>query len=132
MMLSIQIATESRKQLDEAVIKLENEIKDKTNDLEQVRKDLYEASLRELHIKEIYRLAKIQFSRLLQRDLNTADIEEIEKWIGRAKCIDSLAGIANALNELQKYLPADIRSNLYALVQKIIIGGAFHQKRRRV
>ena len=63
--------------------------------------------------------------------LTDADVAEIEKWVGRAKSIDSLEGIANAMRELQKYQPIDIKSNLYALVQKIIIEGAYGQKSKR-
>jgi len=98
------------------------------NRLDNLEKVLYRKNIRLLHIKEIYRLAKQQFSRLREseEDLSEADITELEKWIGRAKSDEGgLIDIIEALQELRKYLPTEIKSNLYALIQKIIIGGAW-------
>jgi hypothetical protein len=98
--------------------------------VEQIEKSLYEKTISMCHINEIFRVAEMQFSRLrgTKKGLTAEDIKELNKWIGRALSEDSLKDIVNALNELKKYLPSQIRQNLYALVQKIIIGGAFTQK----
>lgn len=95
--------------------------------LSEARRDLYECVLRETHIQEIYRLARLHFPRLHREDypgdITTDDVAELEKWIGRAKSNDGLRRISDALAELQRFKPSDIRRNLYALVQKIIIEG---------
>ena len=110
----------------------ENRIKMIRTDIEPLERFLYEKNIKILHIKEIYRAAKQQFSRLRNQPeptLTEADIAELEKWIGRCKSNQSLFDIIEALQELNKYLPHDIKSNLYALVQKIIIGGAYKTER---
>ena len=130
--LSVQIAVEQRQEFESIVRHLQVEIAEKTATLERASRDFYEASLRELHLKEIYRLAKQHFPRLSRSNsphLSQADVAELEKWIGRAKSTESLVGIVDALKELQKYQPFDIKLNLYALVQKIIIEGAYKKKR---
>jgi len=91
------------------------------------QKDLYDHTQKLLHVKEIYRLAAIEFPRLRNDPplaLSEADRNELEKWIGRAQSVESLVAITKALEELSKYFPSEIRSNLYGLVQKIIIEGA--------
>jgi hypothetical protein len=102
--------------------------------LSECKRDLYEVSMRELILREIYRLAAEHFPRL-RRDtggiLTEQDLDELEKWIKRAKSVAGLKDIADALGELEKYKPVHIKSNLYALVQKIIIGGAYHEKKKR-
>ena len=101
--------------------------------LEQINKSLYEKNVYACHMKEIFRIAKMQFSRLRGSKveaLSLLDVIELNKWIGRVKSEESLKDIVNALNELEKYHPSEIRVNLYALVQKIIIGGAYKQKRK--
>jgi len=100
---------------------------------EAIERDLYQKKIYLTHIKEIYRLAKIQFSRirgLPEPTLTEADVRELNKWINRARAEDGLLDIANALRELDKYRGVDIKTNLYALVQKIIIGGAYNQGKR--
>jgi hypothetical protein len=92
-----------------------------------VQKELYDTAQKLLHVKEIYRLASIEFPRLRNEyplALSGADRTELEKWIGRAQSVESLVAITKALEELSKYFPSEIRSNLYGLVQKIIIEGA--------
>jgi chromosome segregation ATPase len=99
--------------------------------VETLERDLYEKNIRILHIKEIYRTAKQQFSRLRNETepvLSEADMAELEKWVGRAKSHQGLIDILEAIQELNKYYPHDIKSNLYALVQRIIIGGAYKRR----
>jgi hypothetical protein len=96
--------------------------------LSTTQEKLYSLQQKLLHIQEIYRIASLQFPRLRREPRGTlteADKAELEKWIGRSKSSDGLISIVSALEELQKYFPEDIRSNLYALVQKIIIGGSY-------
>lgn len=100
-------------------------------DQSSVEGDLYQKKVYLAHIKEIYRLAKTQFSRLrglLEPTLTEADVRELDKWVGRARGEDGLRDIINALLELDKYKTKDIKTCLYALVQKIIIGGAYNQR----
>lgn len=101
--------------------------------LRECDKELYELRSKELHIKEIYRLAKIHFPRLRRQegDINPKDVAELEKWIRRAKSIDGLKAIVDALTEIEKYQPSDIKSNFYALVQRIIIGGSYKDKKKK-
>lgn len=95
---------------------------------EELERKEYELQLNLSHIKEIFRLAKSQFSRLRalpDPKLSDADVKELDKWIGRVKSEDGLLGIRDAIRELDKYNPADIKTNLYALVQKIILEGPY-------
>jgi hypothetical protein len=90
--------------------------------------ELYKLQLEILHISEIYRLAEIHFPRLRSQPKGTLmekDIIEIDKWISRVKSEEGLKNIVAALRVLSKYHPHDIRSNLYGLVQKIIVEGPF-------
>ena len=92
----------------------------------EIDKTLYELKVRELHVQEIYRLAKIHLPRLQKHEdgeLTDADIRELEKWIGRAKTEEGLINIRNALAEMVKYYSKEVRKNVYALIQKIIIEG---------
>jgi len=93
--------------------------------LEAVGASQYAATQKLVHIEEIFRVARIQFNRLrlTTGELSSADVQEIEKWIKRAKNQDGLQNILNALNSLKKFRPRDIKRNLYALIQKIIIEG---------
>lgn len=94
--------------------------------------ELYQQKLRLSHLERIYQLAAQEFSRLRREkdnSLTNEDVGELEKWIGRAKSSEGLKDIVDALIELRKYKPVDIKSNLYALVQRIIIGGAYHQNK---
>jgi len=85
---------------------------------------LYPLKESRVHLAEILRLASLHFPRLRnQKELTSADYIELEKWVRRAKTMDGLKSIVVALKELGKYYPHDIKSNLYALVQKIIIEG---------
>jgi hypothetical protein len=61
--------------------------------------------------------------------LSAEDIAEVEKWISRAKSTDGLKDIKEALEEMNKYYPGEV-SNIYAVIQKIIIGGANKSKRK--
>ena len=109
--------------------------KNLTSNQEFVERDLYQKRIYLAHIKEIYRLARTQFSRfrrLPEPTLTEADVRELDKWIGRVKGADGLVDIGNALMELNKYNPSEIKSNLYALVQKIIIGGAYNQGKKKL
>jgi len=102
---------------------------------ESIERDLYQNRIFLTHIKEIFRLAKIQFSRFRkvpEPTLTEADVRELDKWIGRVKAEDGLLDIINALKEMDKYKPSEIKSNLYALVQKIIIGGAYNQGKKKI
>ena len=109
----------------------------KRSRMETVEKALYEKNIRLIQLKEIYRLAKLQFSRLrnsgsfaYSEELTDADVEELEKWIGRARSEQGLVDILEAIQELGKYRARDIKTNLYALVQKIIIGGAWKRQQK--
>jgi len=109
---------------------LEITINSATEKLDQNKNTLYENLERVLHIQEIQRLAKLHFTRLRkQNELTQADYDELEKWIRRAKSNDGLKSIVLALNEIEKYKSYDIKTNLYALVQKIIIEGPNHSKK---
>jgi hypothetical protein len=138
-----------------SLVELGKEIKDQEDRLEKIKqtvqilnlkrmdlisnqefeeRELYYKKICLTHIKEIYRLAKNQFSRirgLPEPTLTEADVLELDKWVGRAKSPESLIDISNALMELNKYQPSEIKSNLYALVQRIIIGGAYNQGKRK-
>ena len=102
--------------------------------LEQVRGSLYRKRIVLCHVEEIFRLAGAQFPRLRNYKpdhLTEEDNQELVKWIGRAKSEDGLKDIIDALTELGKYRPIDIKTNLYALVQKIIIGGAYKERKKK-
>lgn len=110
----------------------EKEIHFKKTLLQTIEDELYDLELKFLHICRIYRLAQIHFPRLRgenSEDLTSEDIQELEKWINRAKSPDSLKDIVDALAELSKYFPKDIKSNLYGLIQKIIIEGAYRTRK---
>jgi hypothetical protein len=118
---SLKEVTEKRIYLSASILKTQNQLTIYT-------KKFFEISMREQYIREIYQNAQTQFSRLrreLNNDLKEADIVELEKWIGRAKGDQGLINIIKALKALKKYQPHDIHSNLYALVQKIIIEGPY-------
>jgi len=130
---ALVMARERKKALDERMKTLVTTIETSAIELEECRAKMFEVSLRELHISEIYRLAKLHFPRLHRSnvpDLDLKDILELDKWIGRARSADGLKAIVDALQEMDKYQPIDIRGNLYALVQRIIIGGPFHGKKK--
>jgi len=119
---------ELKKNKDEA----EKEIKFKKTILNTIEEQLYNEELRFLHVSRIYRLASLQFPRLRgenSNDLSSEDVKELDKWINRAKSNDGLQNIVDALTELGKYYPKDIKSNVYGLVQKIIIEGAYKVKK---
>jgi hypothetical protein len=98
--------------------------------LAQNKNILYASQERVLHIQEILRLAELHFTRLRkQTELTQADYDELEKWIRRAKSSDGLKSIVLALQEIAKYRSYDIKLNLYALVQKIIIEGPNQSKK---
>lgn len=132
-MISFQAAAEKRELLEAAIKKLEEEITQRNMTLAQTRRDLYDVSLRELHLREIYRRAKIEIPRLRKDPghLTEADVAELEKWIAREKTTEGLARIADAMEELRKYRPFDIRTNLYALIQRIIIEGAYKGRKKK-
>jgi len=127
------------KEMKESILKLkkdkenaEKDIKFKTTILNTIEEQLYDEELKFLHISRIYRLASLQFPRLRgenSNDLSSEDLKELEKWINRAKSADGLKDIVDALTELGKYFPKDIKSNVYGLVQKIIIEGAYKVKK---
>jgi len=108
--------------------RLLSEISQRKNKIDEIESELYKLTQIEPHLTEIHRLAYKHFLRLKKQDhLTNKDYEELEKWIGRAKSPESLKSIVQALSELEKYYPEEIKTNLYALVQKIIIGGAYHK-----
>lgn len=125
-------------ELKEQILKLREDKKETENDINfkktllyTIEDQLYELELKYLHITRIFHLASIHFPRLRNENSTTLtpeDLQELEKWIERAKSNDSLKNIVNALAELKKYFPSDIKSNLYGLVQKIIIEGAYSSK----
>ena len=101
--------------------------------IEATEQLLYEKNILLCHIQEIFRMARVQFSRLRQapeQALTDVDVKELDKWIGRTQSVDGLIGIWKAIAELKKYRPSDIKLNLYALVQKIIIEGPYTGKKR--
>lgn len=103
-------------------------------EIRNIQDSFYSLQESEVHLTEILRIAKIHFPRLRNQpdgELTPADHAELEKWISRAKSVDSLKSIVIALKELSKYYPHDIKSNLYGLVQKIIIEGPFKQKAQK-
>jgi len=126
-------AKQEKQLLEDKVKKLERLIEASTIELEESKKKMFEVSMRELCITEIYRLAKTHFPRLRKdkkQELNPEDILELDKWIQRSHSLDSLKTIIDALQELDKYRSFDIKKNVYALVQKIIMGGSYHGKKR--
>jgi hypothetical protein len=119
-------------QLKKDIIAAEKEIRFKETILNTIEEQLYNEELKFLHISRIYRIASLQFPRLRgenSNDLSPEDVKELEKWIDRAKSADGLKNIVDALTELSKYFPKDIKSNIYGLVQKIIIEGAYKVKK---
>jgi chromosome segregation ATPase len=99
-------------------------INELTHRVEAIKSQLYQANEQKLHLAEIVRLAAHHFPRLRnQKELTDADYAELEKWVRRAKSVDGLKSIVAALQEIGKYERYDIKSNLYGLVQKIIIEG---------
>lgn len=111
---------------------LEEEIKFKKNQLKEIQESFYTLQERELHLSEILRTARDHIPRLKgtpNEDLTKADYAELEKWVSRAKSMESLKSIVLSLKELSKYKPRDIKANLYALIQKIIIEGPYNQKK---
>lgn len=129
---SLEQIIDIRKDTELKIARLHQLLNEVPAELKMVEGQLYQLTLKEVHIREIYRLAEHHFPRLQKNvGLTEADVAEIEKWIHRAHSDDGYADIINALRELEKYTHADIRQNLYALVQKIIIGGAFKEKRKK-
>jgi uncharacterized protein YpbB len=119
--------------LEERIKTLNLTIETSKIELEECTAKKYDVFLRELHISEIYRLAKLHFPRLRREKIQELDLKdtlELDKWIDRAKSSESLKAIVDAIQELEKYQPIDIRGNLYALVQRIISGGAYHGKKK--
>jgi hypothetical protein len=104
-----------------------DQIEKRKETLHDVETEIFELGLTSSLLKEIYRLASHHFPRLTGKPgLSDSDIAELEKWIGRAKSDVGLHSIINALSELKKYRsPDDIKSNFYALIQKIIIEGPY-------
>lgn len=99
---------------------------------ERIERSIHKKTIFYFHIIEIYRLASYQFCRLRKKSaMMKEDSLELEKWISRAKSEESLIIIKDALKELDKYNPSEIRGNLYALVQKIISGGAYGQGKKK-
>jgi len=130
--------------IEELKNKIDSKKKDKTDAetgiesqktlLNKITSDLYELELRYLHIKRIFELASLHFPRLRGEQhniLTKEDHKELDKWIFRAQSIGGLQDIVNALAELSKYFPKDIKSNLYGLVQRIIIEGAYRVKKEK-
>jgi hypothetical protein len=127
----IRVLETEKKAIAEELAKLQAEKISFLRRQEQVDQSLYQKGVTLFHVHEILRVANIQFSRLRGKEgLTIDDLSELNKWIGRVKSEDGLKDIIGALNELQKYQPASIKTNLYALVQKIIIGGAYKQGRK--
>ena len=119
-----------RKEYESAVITLDQDIFSKYTNLKNIESRLYELRLSQVHVDEIYRVAKEQLPRLQKAtELSQKDHQELEKWIGRAKGEDGLVDVINALKELVKYTPQKVK-NVHALVQKIIIGGAFNRSKK--
>ncbi len=102
------------------------------DEISYLNERLYPLRLRESHLSEILRLASLHLPRLQKhKELSLKDIQELEKWIARTKNNDGLINIIEALNELKKYVyPGDIKCNLYGLIQKILVEGAFKKEER--
>lgn len=126
------IILNKQKEMDEnSILTLSKTLHDLKSTLLDRGKILYNLHIRETHILEIFRLASIHFPRLQeQSELSPKDIQELEKWINKAKDNDGLICIIEAMEELRKYYPRDIKSNLYGLVQKIIMEGAYKKKKK--
>ena len=128
---TLELISAEKELLQEKVGDLGTQIAIMEKELDECNSELYSLKLKEIHIAEIERLATIQFSRFRKEPgLTDADIKELEKWIGRCKNIDSYKDIIDAVKELKKYKKGQIK-NLYALVQKIIIEGAYRGKRKK-
>lgn len=130
----IDVLKTEQENLTESMRKNDAQRKALSDQLQESKKKTYIKTLYMCHTKEIFRIAKIQFSRLYRRPievLTPEDILELNKWINRVKTEDGLRDILDALNELSKYSPGQIRSSVYALTQKIIIGGAFKSPRKK-
>ena len=113
--------------------KLESKKKELESTIQKISSDIYKNKIYFLHIEEIYRLAQIQFGRLRNKHgsvLTKEDVAELEKWIGRVKTEDGYRSIIDAFREVEKYFASDIKSNLYALVQKIINDGAYKKNKK--
>jgi hypothetical protein len=115
-------------------IKLKEIISDKQDNLEKIRSSLYETTQRYFCILKIHHIGSIQLPRLQGREygeLSEKDIIELDKLINRSKTLEGLVNIIEALKELKKYYPHDIKTNLYGLLQKIIIEGAYTKTRQK-
>ena len=127
-------AKEEKETLNAKIRSLELTIETAKMELENLQKRVFDVSLNELHISEIYRLAKFHFPRLRREkihELSPEDALELDKWIHRAHSSEGLKSIVDALKELEKYQPIDIRGNVYALVQRIIIEGPYHGRKKK-
>jgi len=119
------------KKLKDLIAQLEKELQDSKICLESSERRVAGKTINLHLLAEIYRLAQYQFSRLRnqpRKGLSTEDIAEIDKWVDRIKTDEGIGTVLGAFQELDKYQPSEIKSNLYALVQKIIIGGAYGKK----
>lgn len=113
--------------------RLEDLRADAEANLRSIEEDYFDTVTRTQTIEEIYRVARVQFGRLRHTPtalLSQKDVQELDKWIGRAKSITGLMDILRALRALTKFRPIDIKKNLYALVQRIIMEGPYPKKPR--
>lgn len=110
------------------------DIKSAKIDLKDIQDQQYTLQEKELHIKEILRVAKIYFPQLRKESeghITDADIAELDKWIGRTESMEGLKAIITAITSVgSKYKPENIRTNLYALIQKVIIEGPKDMRRK--
>jgi hypothetical protein len=129
----IEILEKEDKELNKKAIEIGEELNKIISQRDKVQDSLYKKRLKILQIKEIYRIATLQFNRLRKQSsdisLTEKDTEEIDKWILRANSKDGLNDIINAIKELKKYYPNEV-TRIYALVQKIIIEGPYNSKRK--
>jgi chaperonin cofactor prefoldin len=110
--------------------------KQKLNErLQKIQLGIFKKGIFVCYITEIFRIAKIQFPRLRKsriEELTPEETQELDKWIGRVKSEQGLKDILEAIKELDKYQPHQVRQNVFALCQKIIIGGAYKNKLKKV
>lgn len=119
--LEIQKTVEGLQKQEEQI---EQNLRDMNKELHMVHEELFKSRVSMLYLKEIFRLASLHFPRLRRTSdaLTAEDLQELDKWTGRAKTTDGLKAIVDALKEIGKYQPHQVK-NVYGLVQKIIIEG---------
>ena len=115
-----------------AVENLERNIAEQRAAISKHQGELYKLQQLALYLGEIKRLAQIHFPRLRGMSsslLTEEDGHELRKWVSRAESLNDLKKVMDAIAELEKYSPKAV-TNIYGLVQSIIIEGAYGKRKK--